>query len=134
MIQITRLNTRELATPVAKSTNNHPNGHIGNPVGRSKDIPTPSPTEPARINKPVNHSERSSLKLYLEEIGRTLLLKPEQEVQLAERIQKGDKQARDQMIKSNLRRVVKIAHDYKDFGLPLLDLISECNIGLIKVV
>jgi RNA polymerase primary sigma factor len=58
----------------------------------------------------------------------------EEEVVLARRIHRGDKAARDQMIKANLRLVVKIAMDYKDFGLPLLDLISEGNIGLIKAV
>jgi len=79
-------------------------------------------------------SDRSNLQLYLQEIGKTALLTPEQEVQLANRIQKGDKAARDHMISANLRLVVKIAMDYKDFGLPLLDLISEGNIGLIKAV
>lgn len=78
--------------------------------------------------------ERSSIKLYLHEIGQIPLLKGKQEVQLANLIKKGDKAARDLMIKSNLRLVVKIAHDYKDFGLPILDLISEGNIGLIKAV
>lgn len=79
-------------------------------------------------------SERSNLQLYLQEIGKTALLTPEEEVKLANRIQKGDKAARDHMISANLRLVVKIAMDYKDFGLPLLDLISEGNIGLIKAV
>jgi RNA polymerase primary sigma factor len=78
--------------------------------------------------------ERSNLQLYLQEIGKTALLTPKEEVQLARRIRKGDKAARDHMISANLRLVVKIAHDYKDFGLPLLDLISEGNIGLIKAV
>ena len=78
--------------------------------------------------------ERSTIKQYLQEIGQIPLLTPEQEVQLAKRIHRGDRAARDLMIKSNLRLVVKIAHDYKDFGLPLLDLISEGNIGLIKAV
>ncbi len=55
-------------------------------------------------------------------------------MKLARRIRKGDKAARDHMISANLRLVVKIAMDYKDFGLPLLDLISEGNIGLIKAV
>jgi RNA polymerase primary sigma factor len=55
-------------------------------------------------------------------------------VTLARRIRRGDQAARDHMIKANLRLVVRIAHDYKDFGLPLLDLISEGNIGLIKAV
>jgi RNA polymerase primary sigma factor len=95
----------------------------------------PGPVKPvAAAREPLDSPERSSLKLYLQEIGRTPLLKPEQEVELAGRIQKGDKEARDLMISSNLRLVVKIAHDYKDFGLPLLDLISEGNIGLIKAV
>ena len=53
---------------------------------------------------------------------------------LAKRIRRGDKAARDHMISANLRLVVKIAMDYKDFGLPLLDLISEGNIGLVKAV
>lgn len=79
-------------------------------------------------------SDRSNLQLYLQEIGKTALLKPGEEVSLANRIQKGDKAARDHMISANLRLVVKISMDYKDFGLPLLDLISEGNIGLIKAV
>jgi len=78
--------------------------------------------------------ERSNLQLYLQEIGKTPLLTIKEEVTLARRIRRGDKEARDHMIKANLRLVVKIAHDYKDFGLPLLDLISEGNIGLIKAV
>ncbi|MGA2052928.1 MAG: sigma-70 family RNA polymerase sigma factor [Opitutales bacterium] len=89
------------------------------PAGREYDLPA---------------SERSSLKLYLQEIGRVPLLKPEEEVALARRIQKGDEQARQHMIRANLRLVVKIAHDYSNFGLPLLDLISEGNIGLMKAV
>lgn len=79
-------------------------------------------------------SERSSLKLYLQGIGREKLLTIEEEVMLARRIQKGDEAARQRMIKANLRLVVKIAHDYVNFGLPLQDLISEGNIGLIKAV
>ncbi|MGJ3243164.1 MAG: sigma-70 family RNA polymerase sigma factor [Opitutales bacterium] len=79
-------------------------------------------------------SERSAIKLYLQEIGKTPLLTPEEEVQLADRIKKGDQAARNHMIQANLRLVVKIAHDYSNFGLPLLDLISEGNIGLVKAV
>jgi RNA polymerase primary sigma factor len=78
--------------------------------------------------------ERSNLQLYLQEIGKTALLTPAEEITLARRIRRGDKAARDHMISANLRLVVKIAMDYKDFGLPLLDLISEGNIGLIKAV
>jgi len=79
-------------------------------------------------------SERSTIKIYLQEIGKTPLLKPTEEVELAALIQQGDRRAREKMIKANLRLVVKIAHDYSNFGLPLLDLISEGNIGLIKAV
>jgi len=78
--------------------------------------------------------EHSNLHLYLRDIGKTPLLSIEEEVALARRIRRGDKAARDHMIRANLRLVVKIAMDYKDFGLPLLDLISEGNIGLIKAV
>lgn len=104
------------------------------PTVVTRDDPPIRAKAPARSREPLDTPERSSLKLYLQEIGRTPLLRPEQEVELAGRIQKGDKEARDLMISSNLRLVVKIAHDYKDFGLPLLDLISEGNIGLIKAV
>ena len=74
------------------------------------------------------------IKIYLREIGKTPLLTPEQEVELAAKIQAGRKAARDHMIKANLRLVVKIAQDYANYGLPLLDLISEGNIGLMKAV
>jgi RNA polymerase primary sigma factor len=76
----------------------------------------------------------SGIKIYLREIGQIPLLTPEQEVTLAARIKKGDRAARSQMIRANLRLVVKIAHDYANLGLPLLDLISEGNIGLMKAV
>lgn len=75
-----------------------------------------------------------AIKLYLREIGQVPLLTPEEEIRLAARIKKGDKAARTKMIKANLRLVVKIAHDYANLGLPLLDLISEGNIGLMKAV
>jgi RNA polymerase primary sigma factor len=89
---------------------------------------------------PVPERERSSydgdtaIKLYLREIGQVKLLTPQEEIELAARIKKGDKKAREQMIKANLRLVVKIARDYEGIGLPLLDLISEGNIGLMKAV
>jgi RNA polymerase primary sigma factor len=76
----------------------------------------------------------TAIKLYLREIGQVKLLTPQEEVVLAARIKKGDKKAREQMIKANLRLVVKIARDYDGIGLPLLDLISEGNIGLMKAV
>src|SRR5205085_427927 len=76
----------------------------------------------------------TGIKIYLREIGQIPLLTPQQEIELAAKIKKGDREARALMIRSNLRLVVKIAHDYANLGLPLLDLISEGNIGLRKAV
>ena len=76
----------------------------------------------------------TSIKIYFREIRETPLLTPQEELELAARIKKGDQTARTWMIKANLRLVVKIAHDYSNLGLPFLDLISEGNIGLIKAV
>src|SRR5438128_12659412 len=81
----------------------------------------------------MNKSD-TGLNRYLREIGRIPLLTPQQEVELAGKIKKGDAEARERMINSNLRLVVTIAHDYANLGLPLLDLISEGNIGLTKAV
>ena len=75
-----------------------------------------------------------AIKLYLQEIGKVKLLTVEEEIELAARIKRGDKEARELMIKANLRLVVKIAREYEGLGLPLLDLISEGNIGLMKAV
>ncbi len=74
-----------------------------------------------------------AMTIYLREIGEVPLLTPEQEIELAARIKNGDRKARELMIKANLRLVVKIAHDFEGLGVPLLDLISEGNIGLMKV-
>src|ERR1700685_3563549 len=90
--------------------------------------------EPAEAPSSAAPLARSNLQISLQEIGKTALLTIEEEIALAKRIRRGDKSARDHMIKANLRLVVKIAMDYKDFGLPLLDLISEGNIGLVKAV
>jgi RNA polymerase primary sigma factor len=76
----------------------------------------------------------TAYQLYLKEIGQTALLTIEEENALAARIKRGDKAARERMIKANLRLVVKIARDYEGYGVPLLDLISEGNIGLMKGV
>jgi len=76
----------------------------------------------------------SAFHLYVREIGDTKLLTPKEEIALAKRIQKGDAKAREHMIKANLRLVVKIARDYEGYGLPLLDLINEGNIGLMRAV
>src|SRR5438132_2681400 len=81
----------------------------------------------------MNESD-SGLNRYLQEIGRISLLTPQQEIELARKIKKGDAVARERMINANLRLVVTIARDYINLGLPLLDLISEGNIGLTKAV
>ena len=81
----------------------------------------------------MNESD-SGLNRYLREIGRIPLLTPQQEIELAGKIKKGDAAARERMINANLRLVVTIARDYANLGLPLLDLISEGNIGLTKAV
>ena len=76
----------------------------------------------------------SSIRVYMREIAKTTLLTPQDEIELAARIQKGDEKARARMIESNLRLVVKIAKDYSNYGVPLVDLISEGNMGLIRAV
>ena len=76
----------------------------------------------------------TGISAYLRAISQTPLLSPRQEIELARKIRNGDQQARDLMISANLRLVVTVAHDYIDYGLPLLDLISEGNIGLVKAV
>ena len=104
-------------------------------------IPDSAPPKPAEgdttafIRREASRYDGdTSIRLYLREIGQVKLLTPEEEIQLAARIKKGDKKAREHMIKANLRLVVKIARDYEGIGLPLLDLISEGNIGLMKAV
>src|SRR5262249_16750868 len=82
----------------------------------------------------TEHAQAPALQLYLREIGQVKLLTPKEERALARRIKRGDAQAREHMIKANLRLVVKIARDYDGLGLPLLDLINEGNIGLMKGV
>lgn len=86
------------------------------------------------MNYKSGEDSDSGIKIYLREIGQIPLLTPDQEIELAAKIKVGDKEARSLMIRSNLRLVVKIAHDYANLGLPLLDLISEGNIGLMKAV
>ena len=76
----------------------------------------------------------TAIKLYLREIGQVKLLTPQEEIDLAAKIKKGDKKAREDMIKANLRLVVKIAHDYEGFGFPLLDLISDPNVAYILMI
>ncbi|MBD3168328.1 MAG: sigma-70 family RNA polymerase sigma factor [candidate division Zixibacteria bacterium] len=76
--------------------------------------------------------EERSLDLYLREIGETPLITPDEEVELAKRIRKGDHRALEKLTKANLRFVVSVAKQYQNQGLSLADLINEGNIGLIK--
>ncbi|MEY4033756.1 MAG: hypothetical protein RL492_950 [Verrucomicrobiota bacterium] len=92
------------------------------------------PTEPGESWEKLSPDERSPIRSYLDQIGKTPLLTLEQETALARRVLKGDEAARQHMIQANLRLVVRIAKDYDNFGLPLMDLISEGNFGLIKAV
>ena len=87
----------------------------------------------SRTLRRMNESD-TGLNRYLREIGSIPLLTRQQEIELARKIKKGDAAARERMINANLRLVVTIAHDYANLGLPLLDLISEGNIGLTKAV
>ncbi len=81
----------------------------------------------------VRHFD-SSINTYLKEISRQPLLTFEEEVALAKRMEKGDQEARKLLIISNLRLVVSVANKYLHYGLPLLDLVEEGNLGLIKAV
>jgi RNA polymerase primary sigma factor len=118
----------------------HPAPHAAAPPSRTVKLATPTLVPRDQPAVPTPERERGSydgdtaIKLYLREIGQVALLTPQEEIELAARIKKGDKKAREHMIKANLRLVVKIAHDYEGYGLPLLDLISEGNIGLMKAV
>ena len=86
----------------------------------------------------MSYESEESLKIYLREISKTPLLTIEQETDLAEKIKNGTLaergEARDLMIRANLRLVVKLAQDYANYGVPVTDLISEGNMGLMKAV
>ena len=147
----TRTKTKADGASKTDASKGNPAAHKRTPLAKTAATVPMQPadvefTAPAKVQKetaadaPPPSRERGSydgdtaFKLYLREIGQVKLLTPAEEIELAARIKKGDKAAREQMIKANLRLVVKIAHDYEGFGLPLLDLISEGNIGLMKAV
>jgi RNA polymerase primary sigma factor len=100
---------------------------------RRRVRPLAAATEPAPLTG-AESARGDALQLYLREIGQVKLLTPQEEIALARRVRRGDKKAREHMIKANLRLVVKIARDYEGLGVPLLDLINEGNIGLMKGV
>ncbi|MEE0864132.1 MAG: RNA polymerase sigma factor RpoD/SigA [Alistipes sp.] len=85
-----------------------------------------------KITKSITNRESASLDKYLQEIGKEELISVEEEVELAQRIRKGDQEALEKLTKANLRFVVSVAKQYQNQGLSLPDLINECNLGLIK--
>lgn len=85
-----------------------------------------------KITKSITNRESASLDKYLQEIGKEELLTVDEEVELAQRIRKGDRKALDRLTKANLRFVVSVAKQYQNQGLSLPDLINEGNVGLIK--
>lgn len=85
-----------------------------------------------KISKSITNRESASLDKYLQEIGHEELLSTDEEVELAQRIRKGDKRALKRLTKANLRFVVSVAKQYQNQGLSLPDLINEGNVGLIK--
>jgi RNA polymerase primary sigma factor len=85
-----------------------------------------------KITKSITNRESASLDKYLQEIGREELVSPEEEVELSQRIRKGDQQALEKLTRANLRFVVSVAKQYQNQGLSLPDLINEGNLGLIK--
>lgn len=85
-----------------------------------------------RITKQYTNRESQSLDKYLQEIGKVDLITSEEEIELAQRIKKGDQKALEKLVKANLRFVVSVAKQYQNQGLSLGDLINEGNLGLIK--
>ena len=85
-----------------------------------------------KITKSITNRESESLEKYLQEIGKEDMISVEEEVELAQRIKKGDRKALERLTKANLRFVVSVAKQYQNQGLSLPDLINEGNMGLIK--
>ncbi len=98
------------------------------------DCGLPEVDEATYVNSEVAAMTTDSLQLFLNEAGRYPLLTAAEEVELAKLIERGDKKAKDRMVNSNLRLVVSIAKKYQGHGLPLIDLIQEGIIGLIRAV
>ena len=85
-----------------------------------------------KITKSITNRDGDSLDKYLQEIGHEELISVDEEVELAQRIRKGDRKALEKLTKANLRFVVSVAKQYQNQGLSLPDLINEGNVGLIK--
>jgi RNA polymerase primary sigma factor len=98
------------------------------------DLEQPAPPPPATPLQTSYETTTDALQLFLREAGRHALLTAAQEVELSKRIERGDMEAKQRMIQSNLRLVVSIAKNYRNQGLPFLDLIQEGTLGLIRAV
>mgnify|MGYP003340920740 CR=1 FL=1 len=98
------------------------------PAGPTKTVSSENSTESLST---ADRARPDALALYMRAVGEVPLLTAPQEIELATRIRRGDAAARDWMIRANLRFVIKIAREYENLGLPLLDLINEGNIGQI---
>src|SRR5436190_1942790 len=123
-------------TPDAENENDQeqePNAEEVQAVAEGTEQPVDTAAEVVKQEQ-LPRERTNAYSLYLREIGQTKLLTPQEEIALAARIKRGDARAREEMIKANLRLVVKIAREYEDYGVPLLDLINEGNIGLMKAV
>jgi RNA polymerase primary sigma factor len=96
------------------------------------DVVDEAPDQPAAAEADVREVSTDALQLFLKDIGRVPLLTAAQEVELAKRIERGDHSAKQRMVESNLRLVVSIAKNYRNQGLPFLDLIQEGTIGLVR--
>ncbi|MFA6292324.1 MAG: sigma-70 family RNA polymerase sigma factor, partial [Victivallales bacterium] len=114
---------------------------VGRPrkIGSEGGVAAPRPSKrEASQDDTSSLSKNDTMKVYMQDIGQISLVTKEEEVELAAKIHGTDmklkEEARATLIKANLRLVVKIAHDFKGLGLPLLDLISEGNIGLMRAV
>src|SRR5881409_676767 len=103
-------------------------------IALTDDCARPDAVEAVYVNGDLAVATTDALQLFLNEAGRYKLLTASEEVELAKRIERGDKEAKDLMINSNLRLVVSIAKKYQGHGLSLLDLIQEGIIGLIRAV
>lgn len=121
------LPTKEEAEPVKESP------EAGEVSGTPQAL-VPRSADLAEELQGLPHETANAITLYMREAGQVPLLTPEEEIELAARIKQGDEAAREHMIRANLRLVVKIAREYEGLGLPLLDLINEGNIGLMKAV
>jgi RNA polymerase primary sigma factor len=104
------------------------------PASQAKPAPRPVPVPATEETSRPSYGVDGALSLYMREVAEVPLLTIEEENALAARIHAGDEAAREHMIRANLRLVVKIAREYEGFGLPLLDLINEGNMGLMKAV